>query len=326
MSRDGRADLNRRAVLGLSALALSGAVVPAAAQESFETIDLWPGVPPGGEGLDLANRKIDFGPVPTDRHLSSIAKPILTVLRPEKPDGSALLIAPGGGYSYEAFDFEGMATADEFAARGITCFVLTYRLPYEGWTDGRDVPLQDAQRAMRLIRARGPKDFGLDTARAGVLGFSAGGHLAGSLATRSEAKVYAPVDEADDLDARPSFAALIYPVVTMLPPFAHEASCFRLLGANAPTALRAAYSVERAVTVDTPPCFLCSAADDPDVPVDNSLGLFASLRAAKVPAEMHIFEDGGHGFGLGVDGLPDMQWPELFFRWGQSRKFFRNAA
>lgn len=322
--------MDRRSLMAWAALAVSGlpARAIAAGTTPDEIIPLWPSGPPGGETLNLVLQTVEGSTAPDihDRELSAIAQPILTVVRPAVPDGSAILVVPGGGYTFEAFDAEGLAPASLFAAHGITAFVLTYRLPGEGWKNRANVPFQDAQRAMRLIRSRGPKDYGLESARIGVLGFSAGGHVAASLATKFATTAYAPVDEADACDPRPSFAALLYPVITMLLPFAHEASRMKLLGADATEAMRAAYSVERAVTQASPPTFLCTAADDPDVPIENTLGMFASLRAAKVPSEMHMFEQGGHGFGLGATNEPVSQWPELFLRWGASHNYFRNTV
>jgi acetyl esterase/lipase len=285
---------------------------------------LWPGVPPGGQGVDLPQDPREIDTTPGARIIAAIGRPTLLFFRAQNPDGSAVLIAPGGGYLFEALDQEGIAVARALNRRGISAFVLVYRLPSEGWRNGAEVPLQDAQRAMRLLRARA-FEYGIDPARTGVLGFSAGGHLAGQLATRFSPSVYAPVDAADNYDARPSFAGLVYPVVTMMPPFAHEASCAKLLGADASPTLRAAYSIERAVMADTSPCFLCAAADDPDVPVDNTLAMFASLRAQNVAAEMHIFEKGGHGFGLGLPGQPLTAWPDLFLAWLGAHGFLRKA-
>lgn len=329
--------MDRRALMGLGALGLAGVSLRAAAEAPAETaapppetIALWPSVPPGGEHgvpkLEMVERSLTPAEY-HDRIVMGIGQPTLTVFRPREPDGSAVLIAPGGGYSYEAYDLEGIEPALRLNDSGVTAFVLLYRLPGEGWPDRADVPLQDAQRAMRLIRARGPHDFGIDPARIGMLGFSAGGHVAASLATRFAAKVYAPVDPMDNADARPDFTALLYPVITMLPPFAHEASCEKLLGPNAPAALRAAHSPEGAVSVATPPSFLCAAMDDPDVLVDNSLMMVASLRTANVATELHLFERGGHGFALrGAAGLPAAAWPDLFLRWGASHGYFRDVA
>jgi acetyl esterase/lipase len=317
--------------MGLAALAalpaFAGTRAAAATPIPEETIPLWPVRLPDDQTASPVLNTVETSTVPDvhNRQISGIAHPLLTVFRPQAPDGSAVLIIPGGSYFFEAVDNEGFGPASLFAARGITAFVLTYRLPGEGWKNGANVPLQDAQRAMRIIRARCHND-GSEPTRVGVLGFSAGGHLAGTLATKYETESYAATDEIDRYDPKPSFAALIYPVITMLLPYAHEASRVRLLGAKVTTAQRTAYSVERAVTVATPPMFLCAADDDPDVPTENSLMMFAALRAAKVPSEMHIFEKGGHGFGLGPPTLPVSQWPDLFLRWGASRDYFRNVT
>src|SRR5438477_217754 len=157
--------------------------------------------------------------------------------------------------------------------------------------------------------------YEIDPTRVGVLGLSAGGHLAAMLSLRSDAQSYTAVDAVDHQNARPGFAALLYPVITMLPPYAHEASREMLRGDNPAIAQREAYSCERLVTRDAPPMFLAAAADDPDVPVQNTLEMFAALRRAGVPAEMHIFERGGHGFALGAAGQPLSAWPDLLLKW-----------
>jgi acetyl esterase/lipase len=323
--------MDRRSVIGLGALGLAQIPLRASAEAiapAPETISLWPSVPPGGDGARLTLATVAPGTAlsaPGGRTLVGIASPSLTVYRAPNPDGSAVLVIPGGGYSREAFDFEGVEPALRLNEAGVTAFVLLYRLPGEGWQNRADVPLQDAQRAMRLIRGHGVRDYGIDPARVGVLGFSAGGHLAASLATRFAATVYPPSDVIDNYDPRPSFAALLYPVITMLPPYAHESSCTHLLGPLASNALRAAYSAELLVDVATPPCFIVAAEDDPDVPVHNAIAMDASLRDAKVASEMHLFERGGHGFGLG-GAFPAGAWPELFVRWGVARGYFRSAA
>jgi acetyl esterase/lipase len=327
--------MDRRQLMGLGALALGGAALagtraaaaPLTLPTAPEIIPLWPNGPPGGETVSLVLNTVETSTIPDihNRQVSGIAHPTLTVFRPQTPDGSALLIIPGGSYFFEAEDNEGFGPASLFAARGITAFVLTYRLPAEGWKNGANVPLQDAQRAMRIIRYHCP-DYGHEPTRSGVLGFSAGGHLAALLTTKYETDSYPATDAIDKYDAKPSFAALLYPVITMLLPYAHEASRVRLLGTKVTTAQRAAYSAERFVTVATPPTFLCAADDDTEVPLDNTFMMFGSLRAAKVPSEMHIFEKGGHGFGLGPPTLPVSQWPELFLRWGASHSYFRNVA
>jgi acetyl esterase/lipase len=263
---------------------------------------------------------------PPDRFVDQVGRPTLSRYRPENPDGSAVILAPGGGYVREYLDREAGETAQYLAARGVTAFVLRYRLPGEGWQDRPNVPLQDAQRAMRLVRA-GAARFGLDPLRVGFMGFSAGGHVSASLATRFGAKVYDAVDGADAIDARPAFCGLLYPVVTM-GAGAHIGSRDHLLGPDPSPDQIAAYSCEKHVSGDAPPAFLCLAADDPLVPpLENSLAMFAAVRAAKVPTEMHVFEEGGHGFGIArMAGKPGAVWPDLFMRWGAAHGFFRAKA
>ena len=314
--------LRRRELIGAAGLS---AVVTAGARASqlaipdlgpLETVPLWPATPPGGPLADLALRIVERSPDPARFHLralSGVARPVLTVVRAPSPNGTALLIVPGGGYRELTID-TALAAARRFAKGGVTGFVLLYRLPHEGWRNATNVPLEDATRAIRLLRTHAGQ-YAVDPGRIGVLGFSAGGHLAAMLSLRVDADVYVPVDPADRESARPRFAALLYPVITMLPPYAHEASREMLLG-DAPTlAQREAHSCEKLVTGEAPPMFLAAAADDPDVPVENTLEMFAALRRVGVPGEMHIFERGGHGFGLGNPREPLSTWPELLLKW-----------
>jgi acetyl esterase/lipase len=331
-------EMDRRSLIGFSAVALATLPSCASLQEQLspappadptEILPLWPDGLPDGAHLETALSVVENSHDPDkshDRVATGIAKPTLSVFRPAAPDGSAVLILPGGGYRQLDIDGEGFDVARRLNETGITAFVLFYRLPHEGWRNAPDVPLQDAQRAIRVIRADAPR-FAIDAGRTGVLGFSAGGHLAASLATRSGVRVYTPRDATDAETAAPSFAALLYPVITMLLPFAHEATRDALLGSHPSSAQRAAYSCERLVKSDTPPCFLAAAADDPDVAPENTLSMFASLRAARVPAEMHMFEKGGHGFGIrSATEKPASVWPELLLRWGQARGYFLRAA
>jgi acetyl esterase/lipase len=315
-------------IASLAALPAAARAAELSVPSPTESLPLWQGFPPGSASTAPALRIAEHSPNPENFHnrvLTGIAEPTLYIRRPERPDGSALLIVPGGGYRELWVDNEGFDVANRLVAAGVTCFVLVYRLPSEGWLAGRDVPLQDAQRAMRLIKANAAR-FGIDPARTGVMGFSAGGHLAASLAVRASANVYEPRDAADALSAAPAYAALLYPVVTMLPPFAHEASREMLLGANPSAALREGYSVERFVARDTPPTFLVDALDDDFVSPENTLLFCRALRAAQVPTEMHLFERGNHGFGIrGAAGLPVAAWPDLFLQWGASRGYFRGA-
>lgn len=328
--------MDRRSVLGLGAAAVASLATAARAADPVpttdrlpgdptETIPLWPHTSPGGAHVHLKLQLLERSPTPDifhDRFVTDIQTPLLTVFRPDKPNGTALLIAPGGGYRRVVIDKEGFEAARRFAAEGITCFVLRYRLPAEGWENGADVPLQDAQRAMRIVRARA-RDYGIDPKRVGVLGFSAGGHVAASLITRFDAVVYKPVDKADTQDARPDFAGLLYPVVSMVPPIAHAGSREKLLGANPTEEQQALYSPDRHVSAATPPTILLLAADDKEVPPQNSLNLRAALAAAGVPTEFHMFEEGGHGFGIRlIQGKPAAVWPDLFLAWGRRHGAF----
>lgn len=326
--------MDRRTVLGLGAAALT--LMSARAEvmkpdgslstDPTEIIPLWPATPPGGEGVHLTARIVERSPTPDtlhDRYVDSVGMPILTVFRPPHPDGSAIVLCPGGGYVRTVIDKEAFESARRFNAAGITVFVLRYRLPGEGWANRSDVPLQDAQRAVRLVRAYAGH-YGIDPARVGVLGFSAGGHVAASLATRHGDTVYAKLDAADALDARPAFAGLMYPVITMSDK-AHTGSREKLLGPDPTPDAIAKYSCERLVTAATPPTFLCFARDDTTVPpLGNGLAMYDALAAAAIPVELHAFQEGGHGFGIkGAEGKPCAAWPDLFLKWGKQGGWFR---
>ncbi|ACL56293.1 alpha/beta hydrolase [Methylobacterium nodulans] len=297
----------------------SPATPPPRPGADLEMLPLWPGLPPGGGGPDLDGPAFDES---REGVIQSVARPCLMAVRPARPNGTAILIAAGGGYRRIDIGHEALPTAQWLAAQGITAFVFVYRLPGEGWAAGADAPLQDVQRAVRLVRARAKRD-GYEPGRIGVVGFSAGGHLMGSAAVRFAARLYEPVDEDDALSARPDAAALIYPVITLRPPF-DRTSSRRVLVGEAPTRFATnAYSVELHVRAQSPPTFLAQAADDPVAVVDNCLLMYGALRAADVPTEMHLFERGGHGFALGVPGTPAAAWPGLFLAWARRRGFIR---
>jgi acetyl esterase/lipase len=323
--------MDRRNMLGL----MGAALVPAAASademrpdgflpgDSTDFVPLWPGKPPGGEGVALT-LKVTDAPGPDGYHIravSQIQTPGFFVYRAAKPNGLGLLVIPGGGYSSEGGDRGGREIAQHFSALGITCFVLRYRLPGEGWANRATVPLQDAQRAMRLIR-HGAEKYDVDPARLAAIGFSAGGHLSASLAIRSAMKVYEPVDAADTLDSRPVVAGLMYPVITM-GEGAHPGSLEKLLGPNPAAAAVADWSLEKHAATDAVPSFICLAADDTTVPpFPNGITMFGALQAAKVPSELHVFEVGGHGFSLHwAQGKPCAAWPGLFTAWAATNGF-----
>ncbi len=276
------------------------------------TLPLWPAEPPGA--ADFAPQRLpnDWPAV----FVRNIAKPALHVFRPARPDGRAVLVIPGGAYQFVSVANEGAELAERVTPLGITVFVLTYRLPGEGWAARADVPLQDAQRAMRVIRAEASR-YGVRPDNVAVLGFSAGGHLAATLATGHAEHVYDAVDAADRASARPFAAALVYPVVTMAKPWTHELSRNLLLGEAATQADVERRSAELHVDAATPPLFIVHALDDEAVPVENSLRLMAAARAAHRPVEAHFLQEGGHAFGVGYPQTPSEHWIELFDAWWQ---------
>ncbi len=299
----------------------SGDALPLVLSEPGETIDLWPEGAPGMPAVRPIEVTIERSkdPARNDRAVTGVSVPRLAVFRPARPNGASLVAFPGGGYIRMAIDKEGYEIARLLAAKGYTVFVLFYRLPGEGWADRANVPLQDAQRAVRVIRANAAR-YGLDPVRVAAMGFSAGGHLCADLAARFATKTYDPVDPADRISARPMIAAPIYPVVSMAPSLAHPGSRSALLGTDPTPELVRVHSPDLNIRPDTPPCFLCAAEDDATVPPDNTLMLHAALRAARVPVELHMFEQGGHGFGLrGVVGKPAAAWPDLFLAWAGTK-------
>jgi acetyl esterase/lipase len=282
-----------------------------------ERIALWPGTPPGAPRAPITFNPSMNGPRGRrELWLRGVAVPELLVFRPARPDGSALLSIPGGGYQFVSVQNEGLDVAQRFNAWRTTVFVLVYRLPGEGWSNRHLVALQDAQRAMRLIRA-GARGFGIDPARLGAVGFSAGGHLAADLAVAHAERTYDPVDAADRQSARPAYVGLVYPVTTLRSRGPNSGSMDGLLGANPPAAQVDARSPVLRVTKETPPAFLVHSLDDPVVPLENSLEWIAASRTAGVQVEAHLFAAGGHGYGVQMmaPDLPAARWPELFHAW-----------
>lgn len=306
--------LDRRAVLAAAGALPLVSALPAAAQDAsgFRTMPLWPGDPPGGAAVTVVERRVERMPATTDGNyiVEHVRHPTLTMLKPAKPNGAALLLIPGGGYRFVSMGNEGFPVARRFAEAGYTCFILLYRLPADGWSAGADVPLQDAQRAVRTMRSLAPH-AGFDPQRIGVVGFSAGGHLAAWLATRDVREIGASVDAIDRLSSSVAAAAFVYPVITLRDPVAHKGSREQLLGANATAERMAAYSLEENVMATPPPAVLVHALDDPAVPYRNSLLMAEALRARNGAVEAHLLESGGHGFGLGTTKPAVANWPEL---------------
>jgi acetyl esterase/lipase len=306
-----------RIALALVALAacMGGSGVQAAPLTDRQQIELWPGGPTGSAEFDAPQEIVERSedPAVQDRAAFNITHPDLMVYKPENPNGTALLVTPGGAYARVVYDKEAEEIAPALNAAGITVFRLLYRLP--GGGQAMNAPIADAQRAMRLIRANAA-EWGIEADRVGVLGFSAGGHLAGWLAARPDLPAYEPVDAADELSARPDFLALGYPVISMEEGITHAQSREELLGSSPDAAAIEAHSIERLVTADMPPTFIFGANDDVDVVPENSLRLVAALRQAGVPVELHLFQQGEHGFSLRfVRGLPAEVWPDLLVNW-----------
>jgi pectinesterase len=249
--------------------------------------------------------------------IAKVSNPTLTVFKPEKPNGKAVIICPGGGYAILAIDKEGTRVAEEFNKWGVTAFVLKYRLPDDTINIDKSLaPLQDAQQAIRFVRSNA-KEFAVDKNKIGIMGFSAGGHLASTAATHFKMK--ADVSNNDTTSARPDFAILIYPVITFDSSFGHKGSRNNLVGANASKEKIDLYSNELQVTTATPPTFLIHAEDDVTVPVENSIRFYQACVKNKVLAEMHIYPKGGHGFGM-FNKATDDSWMERLRNWLNSIK------
>lgn len=280
-----------------------------------EEIDLWQGVPPNGPGPQKPENVSSKG------SYTNILRPRLIVHRPQHPTGTAMLVISGGGYAHINIGSESTPAANWLQSIGVTAFELLYRLPSEGWSSV-DVPFQDGQRAMRLIRNM-TKTFRFDVNKIGIMGFSAGGHLAGTIETEPDQQLYTPIDSTDRLSARPNFAALLYPVITMLPPFNNTHAEEELIGKHPNHNEENKYSVQLHVNAQTPPTFLAQALDDPISNVENSKLMYSMLQKYKVVAELHLFKTGGHGWGLGAPGTPEQAWPNLFVKWSQTNGFLK---
>lgn len=275
---------------------------------------LWPEGPPGGGGPGGRLLRQLNGTV------SNVVLPTLTVHMPERPTGAAMIVAGGGGYRRISLGWEANPAARWLVERGIIACVLTYRLPGEGWAAGARAPLQDAQRALRLLRAGRIVD-GVDPQRVGLFGFSAGGHLMGMVAARPDHESYAPVDEADLAPAACAGAVLAYPVIILLPPY-DKTSTRRVLVGKEPTLMQAVeWSVETHVGRDCAPVFMVGAADDPIAKPWNMVAMETACRKVQVPVERHLLVSGGHGFGMGKPGSPSARWSIMLDPWLAARGF-----
>ncbi|WP_342645329.1 alpha/beta hydrolase [Mucilaginibacter sp. CSA2-8R] len=273
-----------------------------------DTLDLYSGRPVPNA------RQVNMSALPAKQAMGMVyrvIRPSLEVYLPAEgtATGAAVIVCPGGSYKVLTYAGEGVATAKAFAKRGVTAFVLKYRLPDDAITSNKTIaPLQDAQRAIKIVR-EGADKWHLDIHKIGVAGFSAGGHLASTLATHYRQPV---IENANNTSLRPDFLVVVYPVISMQDSLTHADSRRNLLGNNPTNELKKLYSNDLQVDAETPPTYITHAADDKLVDVDNSIMFFESLRRHKVPVEMHIYPKGGHGF---IFGMPD--WTTPLFTWMQ---------
>jgi len=244
-----------------------------------------------------------------------VTEPTLEVYLPEKDKntGTAVVICPGGGYSVVVYQGEGIGTAKELAKQGFAAFVLKYRLPDDSLQlDKKIAPLQDAQQAIKYVRENAAT-WGIDTSKIGIMGFSAGGHLASTLATHFSKSL---IENSNNTNLRPNFQILVYPVISMCDSLTHKDSRTKLLGQNPSQEAIELFSGEKQVNKNTPPAYLTHAADDKLVDVDNSVLYFEKLRHNNVPVELHVYQKGGHGFIFRQPG-----WIEPLLRWMKESKF-----
>ncbi len=240
------------------------------------------------------------------------AWPLMTVYKPVRPCGTAVLVCPGGGYAGLAMDHEGRQVAQWLNTVSVTAFVLRYR--HNGLGYPYPVPMMDAKRAIRIIRSQADKWY-IDENKIGILGFSAGGHLASTIGTHYDLGDSAARDNVEKVSCKPDFMILIYPVITMNKSYTHQGSVRNLLGDHPDSRMLDLVSNENHVNSDTPPAFLVHGSRDRAVPVQNSIDFFLALKKAGVSAEMHLYEKADHGFGLGKNNSHVTSWPKLCERW-----------
>jgi acetyl esterase/lipase len=277
-----------------------------------EEIALWPGNGRGpGNGGPSGEERIG-GEGAGYGALSSISTPRMRVYRPNIGNGKAVIVCGGGGYFRIQLWKESTPAASWLQLQGYTVFELIYRLPADGWD--ASVPFIDAQRAMRIVRTRAA-DFDINPQQIGIMGFSAGGHLAGYTAYRPDHALYAGADAYENASARPDFAVLLFPVVSLRSPYDTTRTRREIIGRDPDTAAQDAWSLDTHASAQAPPTLIFSAADDPITPPGHGIALFSALTGAGAKAELHIFEEGGHGWGIGGPDQIINQWPTLFENW-----------
>jgi acetyl esterase/lipase len=286
-------------------------IKPCLAQNQL--IPLWEGDPPNYRETG----EVTIWDTADIVRIRNVQKPDMAVFLPSKKNatGEAVVICPGGGYRILAYDWEGSDIARWLNSKGIAAFVLKYRLPgSRSNIVPHKSPLMDAQRAMRMVRSSA-EQWNVDPGRIGVMGFSAGGHLASTLSTHFDAGDPSSPDPVERVSCRPDFSVLVYPVISFNSTFTHSGSRQALLGDDPPGELVEYYSNETQVTPETPPAILIHSGDDTSVPVENSIRYFEALRANRIPAELHIYPYGGHGFSLAIGKGHLSTWPDRVIEW-----------
>lgn len=276
-------------------------------------IPIWPDEIPNSQKTDIQETQENNDIL----WIEQVQEPALEIFLPSKRNatGQAVVICPGGGYRGLAYDWEGTDIAKWLNSKGIAAFVLKYRLPVSSSVvTPNEAPLQDAKRAIRTVRANAD-EWNISGNQIGIMGFSAGGHLASTLGTHFDSEDTFQTDQTDSLIARPDFMILVYPVITMKEPYTHSGSRINLLGEKPGFELIEYYSNENRVTKETPPTFIIHATDDEGVPVENSLMFYQALKDNSIPAEMHIYPEGGHGFSLAVGRGHLQTWTDRLYDW-----------
>lgn len=282
------------------------------AQAQNMTLKVWPDTIPGAKS-DKTYQEVTTNDNNKPR-ISKVTDPEIIVYLPEKSkaNGTAVVVCPGGGYGVLAIDHEGWDIGKWFNEMGVTAILLKYRLPSDVIMENKNIgPLQDVQEAIRIVRRRA-NEWNIKPNQIGVMGFSAGGHLAGTASTMYNEKVY---QSKDTTSARPDFSILIYGVLSMQDDITHKGSLKNLLGDKSSQALRDKFSNELHIDAKTPPAFLVHAQNDHSVPAENSIRYFQALTKNGVAAELHLYETGGHGFGLALKGGTESHWPEACKQW-----------
>lgn len=283
-----------------------------------KVINLWIGKVPGSIYNDKFKQTVDSADNWTKMRF--VTNPTLDMYSApaEKASGTAVIICPGGGYWGLAIGHEGVQVAKWLNSLGITAFVLKYRLPDDSIMENKSIgPMQDGQQALRIVR-RHAKEWGINPDKIGIMGFSAGGHLASTLSTHFNEKVYEP---GDSTSARPDFSLLIYPVISMDSSITHWGSRVNLLGGTPTPELVKHFSNELQVNEQTPPAFLALSIDDNAVPVQNSISYALALKKYNIPCELHLYQSGGHGYGLGRSANTESTWPDACRKWLETRGF-----